>query len=127
MTELEKQIKYYCELSESRYHEIQFLHSEIERLRIQNVKLFDELQNANKALAGTENIIAAMNKAEEELRNDIGTLMVETAERQREACAAAVDRLVDMVRAGAGEATLGQRVEQAVRVVRATPLVTENK
>jgi hypothetical protein len=46
------------------------------------------------------------------------------AERQREKCAEACDRLAEMVRMGAGESHLGQRTEQAARLVRATPLVT---
>lgn len=50
-----------------------------------------------------------------------------TAERQREACAATVDRIVELLRSGAGEATPGQRLEQAARMIRATPLVTERK
>jgi hypothetical protein len=65
-------------------------------------------------------------EAIEKERDEARAALRSVAERQREACGRACDRLVEMVRAGAGESPLGQRTEQAARLVRATPLVTDS-
>ena len=68
------------------------------------------------ALRGAENVIAAMNENEERMRVEFSQALKETAERQREVCAKAVE-------SSAGITTLKQWSER----VRATPLVTDEK
>lgn len=104
------------------------------------MELKEEVEQFRLALAGAENSIRAEQMAQEQLKDDIKQLMKETAERQREACAAAAfqwartqdeiaaDKERDSVMASAEmhreEAIMARRISAAIS---SAPLVTDIK